>query len=213
MIVAGRTQERASALAAELGAVPISPSNLGKELLTTNIVVTCSGAPHRVLSVGQVKHAVLRRPDSPLVIIDIAVPRNVEPAVSRIRNVFLYNIDDLIGLANSNRQQRENEIQKATQIIADELDKFVSWWQEFKVWPIVSALTKKAEAIRFAQLNKTLKKLPPLSDEERDSLNAMTKSIVTKILNDPIRSLKANGTGNYAELVREIFRLYEENRR
>jgi glutamyl-tRNA reductase len=212
MIVAGRTQERASALAAELGATPIIPINVGEELLTTNIVVTCSGAPHRVLSVGQVKRAILNRPDSPLVIIDIAVPRNVEPSVSRIKNVFLYNIDDLTGLANSNRQQRENEIQQATLIIADELDKFASWWQEFKVRPLVSALTRKAEAIRLTQLNRTLKKMRPLSDEERDSLNAMTKSIVTKILNDPIRSLKANGTSNYAELVREIFRLDEENR-
>ncbi len=212
MIVAGRTQERASALAEELGAVPIIPGNVGEELLTTNIVVTCSGAPHQILSVGQVKRAVLQRPDSPLVIIDIAVPRNVEPAVSQLRNVFLYNIDDLTGLANSNRQQRENEIEKAKQIIADELDKFASWWQEFKVRPLVSALTRKAEAIRRSHLDRTVKKLPHLTEEEQYSLEMMTRAIVSKILNDPIRSLKANGTSNYAEVVRELFRLDEENR-
>jgi len=212
MVVVGRTQERASALAAELGGTPISPSNLGEELLTTNIVVTCAGALHRILSVGQVKRAIEKRPELPLVIIDIAVPRNVEPAVSQIRNVFLYNIDDLTELSNLNRKQRENEIQKATQIVADELDKFASWWCALEVRPLVSALTRKAEAIRCAQLNRTLKKLRPLSDEERDSLDAMTKSIVTKILNDPIQYLKANGSNNYAEMVRELFRLDEENR-
>ncbi len=211
MVVVGRTQERASALATELGGRPIKPSNINKELITTNIVVTCAGAPHRVLNVGQVKRAMEKRLGLPLVIIDIAVPRNVEPAVGQIRNVFLCNIDDLTELANLNFKQRENETQRATKIIADELDKFASWWCALKVRPLVSALTRKAEAIRCAQLNRTLKKLRPLSDEERDSLNAMTKSIVTKILNDPIQYLKASGSNSYAEMVKELFRLDEEN--
>jgi glutamyl-tRNA reductase len=212
MIVAGRTQERASALAAELGATPIIPSKLGKELLTTNIVVTCSGAPHRNLSVGQVKRAIKKRPDFPLVIIDIAVPRNVEPAVSQIRNVTLYNIDDLTSLASSNRQQREKEVQKAAQIVADELDKFASWWQEFKVRPLVSTLMRKAEAVRRSHLDRTAKKLPRLTEEEQYSLEMMTRAIVSKILQDPIRSLKANGSNNYAEVIKELFRLDEESR-
>jgi len=212
MVIVGRTQERASALAAQLGGTPINPSNINEELLTTNIVVTCAGAPHRILSVGQVKRAMEKRPRLPLVIIDIAVPRNVEPAVGQIRNVFLHNIDDLIGLSNLNHKQRENEIQKVAQIVSDELDKFTSWWQEFKVRPLIRAMMRKAEEIRCAQLNRTLKKLQPLSDEERDSLDAMTKSIVTKILNDPVQYLKANGSNNYAEMVRELFRLNEENR-
>ncbi|MDH5695887.1 MAG: glutamyl-tRNA reductase [Dehalococcoidia bacterium] len=211
MVVVGRTRERASALAAQLGGTPISPSNLGEELLTTNIVVTCAGAPHRILSVGQVKRAIEKRPNLPLVIIDIAVPRNVEPAVGQIRNVFLYNIDDLTELSNLNRKQRENEIHLAREIIASELDKFASWWQEFKVRPLIRAMMSKAEAIRCAQVNRTLRKLRPLSDEERDSLDTMTRSIVTKILNDPIQYLKANGSNNYAEMLREIFRLDEEN--
>jgi len=211
MVIVGRTQERASALAAQLGGTPINPSNINEELLTTNIVVTCAGAPHRILSVGQVKRAMEKRPRLPLVIIDIAVPRNVEPAVGQVRDVFLHNIDDLIGLSNLNHKQRENEIQKVAQIVSDELDKFTSWWQEFKVRPLIRAMMRKAEEIRCAQLNRTLKKLQPLSDEERDSLDAMTKSIVTKILNDPVQYLKANGSNNYAEMVRELFRLNVED--
>ncbi len=211
VVVTGRTQERATALAAELGGTPIIPSNVGEELLTTNIVVTCAGAPHWILSVDQVKQTIEKRPELPLVTIDIAVPRNVEPAVSQIRNVFLYNIDDLTELSNVNRKQRENEIQKVTQIVAEELDKFTSWWRAYEVRPLVRTLTKKAEAVRRAQLNMTLKKLQPLSDEERDSLDAMTRSIVTKILNDPIQYLKANGSSDYTEMVRELFRLDEED--
>jgi glutamyl-tRNA reductase len=209
MMVVGRTQERASALAAELGGTPISSSNLREELPTANIVVTCAGAPHRILSVGQVKRAMEKRPALPLAIIDIAVPRNVEPAVGQIRGVFLYNIDDLTGLSKLNRKQREDEIQEASQIVADELDKFTSWWQEFKVRPLIRALTSKAEEIRRSQFDRTLKKLPHLSEEEQYSLEMMTKSIVSKILKDPVQYLKINGSKNYAEMIKEIFRLEE----
>jgi len=213
MVVVGRTQERASALAAELGATPISSDNLGEELVTTNIVVTCAGAPHRILSVGQVKRAMEKRPELPLVIIDIAVPRNVEPAVGQIRNVFLYNIDDLTELSNLNHKQREGEIQKATQIVADELDRFASWWQEFKVRPLIRAMMSKAEAIRRSHLERSVKKLPHLTEEEQYSLEMMTKAIVSKILKDPIRTLKANGDiqHDYAETVRQLFQLNVED--
>jgi len=211
MLVVGRTQERASALASQLGGTPISPSNLDEELLTTNIVVTCAGAPHRILSVEQVKPAIEKRPGLPLVIIDIAVPRNVEPAVGQIRNVFLYNIDDLTGLSNLNRKQRENEIRKTTQIVADELDKFTSWWQEFKVRPLIRAMMSKAEEIRRSHFDRTMRKLPPLTEEEQYSLEMMTKAIVSKILKDPVQYLKANGSNNYAEMARQLFQLNVED--
>ncbi len=212
MVVVGRTQERASALASQLGGTPVDSSALGEELLTTNIVVTCAGAPHRILSVGQVKRAMGKRPTLPLVIIDIAVPRNVEPAVSQIKNVFLYNIDDLTGLSNVNRKQREDEIQKATQIIYDELDNFASWWQEFKVRPLIRALMSRAEEIRRSHFERTKKKLPRLTEEEQYSLEMMTKAIVSKILKDPVQYLKVNGSKNYAEMVREIFHLEEDQK-
>jgi glutamyl-tRNA reductase len=210
MVVVGRTEERASKLAAQLGGIPVTPDNLGEELLTTNIVVTCAGAPHRILSVGQVKRAMVKRSALPLVIIDIAVPRNVEPAVAQIKNVFLYNIDDLTGLSRLNRKQREDEIQKATRIIDDELDNFALWWQEFKIRPLIRAMMSRAEEIRSAQLKRSLKKLPPLSSEQYETLEAMTKSIVSKILKDPVHYLKANGSKNYAEMVKEVFGLDEE---
>ncbi len=209
IVVASRTQERASALAATLGGIPIGLNNLIDELSTANIVVTCTGAPHCILDFRRVQEAMRTRPELPLVIIDIAVPRDVEPAVGQINNVFLYNIDDFTEISDLNRKQREGEIQKAMEIIASELGKFVSWWRALEVRPIVSALVRKAEDIRRTQLNKTLKKLRPLSDAERDSLEAMTKSIVTKILKDPIYCVKANASNNrdYAEMVSELFQL------
>ena len=211
ILVASRTRERAVALAATLGGIPTGMNNLTEELNTCNIVVTCADAPHWILRVHHVEAAMKNRPELPLMIIDIAVPRNVEPAVEQINNVFLYNIDDLTQVSGLNRQQREGEIEKTEEIIAAEVGKFVSWWQALEVRPVVSALMQKAEDIRCAQLNQTLKKLRPLSDEEQDCLEAMTRSIVTKILKGPVRYLKTSvNSGDYTEMVSELFQLDRE---
>lgn len=212
IVVANRTPERAAALAATLGGTTVSLENLAAELSTVNIVVSCAGAPQRILDTSHVATAMRQRPELPLVIIDIAVPRDVEPAVTQIRNVFLYNIDDLTEVSETNRQQREGEIQRAREVTTGEVSKFISRWRALEVRPVVTALMEKAEEIRCAQLDKTLKKLRSLSDEERHSLDAMTKSIVTKILNDPIHCLQANADSNwdYAEIVSELFQLNQE---
>ncbi|MBI2288290.1 MAG: glutamyl-tRNA reductase [Chloroflexi bacterium] len=212
IVVANRTQEAASVLMAALGGVSVTLDNLVDELSRAQIAVTCTGASHWILDVGQVRAAMRQRSEQPLVIIDIGVPRNVEPAVSQINNVFLYNIDDLTEISNRNRQQREGEIRLAMEIIAAEADRFINWWRTLEVRPVVSALMKKAEDIRCRQLQRTLDRLPSLSAEERDNLEAMTKSIVTRILKDPINHLKTNaGNGNgYTEIISELFQLDTE---
>ena len=98
--VVSRSRERASELAAELGGLPISISDLAKELTTCDLIVACADAPHYLLDVSTVEAAMRQHPEFPLVIIDIAVPRNVTPAVAEINNVFLYNIDDLTNILN-----------------------------------------------------------------------------------------------------------------
>ena len=213
--VVSRTLERAAGLATELGGLPISMSNLAEELTTCDLVVACADAPHHLLDVSTLKTAMRHRPQVPLVIIDIAVPRNVTPAVAQINNVFLYNIDDLTSISEQNRKQREGEIEKAGEIIAFEVKEFFAWWQDLEVRPVVAALMKKAEEIRRSHLNRTLKKLPPLSEDEQYNLEMMTRAIIAKILKEPLHSLKANGRHNlgYAEMVRELFRLDVEKRK
>ncbi len=214
IVVASRTQERASALAQALGGVPVDLNNMVEELRTAHIVVACAGAPRWILGIHHVEEAMKNRPELPLVIIDIAVPRNVESGVEEIDNVFLYNIDDLTLTSKLNRNQREGEIQKVREVIAAEVDELASWLRSLEIRPVVTALMEKAEDIRCAQLGKTLKKLHQLSDEEQDNLEAMTKSIVTKILKEPISLLKseASSRNDYAEIVRELFQLNGERR-
>ena len=210
IVIASRTKERAQVLASAMQGVPADVNNLDNELNGADIIVTCAGAPHRILGFQKIKDAMCNRPGHPLVIIDIAVPRNVEPEVVNIPDVYLYNIDDLISIADLNRGQRENEIHLAEQIIAAEVGEFDSWWHDLEIRPVVVTLMSQAEKIRLAQFNKTLKKLPPLSDEQYESLEAMTKSIVNRILKEPIQYLKTNGNSKHAEIVKELFNLNPE---
>lgn len=214
-VVIGRTRQRAQSLAEQLGGTPAGMDALHRELAEASIVISCSGAPHYTLSVGQVKQAMSERPNLPLVIIDIAVPRNIEPTVARIDNVFLYNIDDITRLSNENLKLREQEIARAERIVFEELESFNAWWREYKVRPVIRAMMNKAEKIRHSHLERTLKKLPGLTGEEKHSLEVMTRSIVSKVLRDPIQNLKADGSGDpdYTEIVRQLFRLEDKERR
>jgi glutamyl-tRNA reductase len=210
MVITSRTRDKAQALATVLHGVPADITDLDNQLTSANIVVTCAGAPHRILELNRVEALMKKRPELPLVIIDIAVPRNVAPEVSNIKNVVLYNIDDLTGIAELNRKERENEIQHAEQIIIEEVDKFDSWWHDLEIRPLIVALMGRADEIRLAQLNRTLKKLPPMSDEQRENLEAMTKSIVSRILKEPVEYFKTSERSCQTELVKEIFNLKTE---
>jgi glutamyl-tRNA reductase len=209
--IASRSRDRAENLAETLAATSLDFESLEEELRDTDIVVTCAGAPHRILNPEQIERSMSLRPESPLAIIDIAVPRNVEPEVANIKNVFLYNIDDLTLISEANRKRREESIRLAEETILAEVEKFIANWQDYEVRPLIGALMSKAEKIRSTQLHKTLKSLPVLSAEQTENLESMTKAIVTRILKDPLDYLKKNGTRQQSEIVRDLFQLDTEN--
>lgn len=206
--VTSRSHGTASALAAKLGGEAVALMNLNEELKAADIVISCTGAPHTILDSSLIQEIMQARGEKPLVVIDIAVPRDVEAEVGQIDNVFLYNIDDLNDISDSNRQLREKETRRATAIIKAEVDRFGSWWQSLGVRDTIGALVRKAEDIRQSQLAMTLKKLRGLSQEERDSLEAMTKAMMQKVLHEPIEHLKKDQS--CAATVSELFHLDEE---
>ncbi len=209
--IASRSKEKALPLIAMLGGDWVSIHNLKQELLTSDIVISCTGAPHFVLRRQLVEEVMNLRPERPLVIIDIAVPPDVETEVGQLKNIFLYNIDDLTKISELNYKQRQEEIEKAIRIVDEEVQKFVSWWHTLSIEPVIKALMLKAETIRQKQLELTLKKLPKLSDTEQAYLEAMTKAIVQKILHQPIQSLRKNTHNeNYIKVVNDLFGLKEE---
>ncbi len=205
--VSSRTRERAEEFAAQLNCRSFAIAEIEHELEKADILITCAGAPHRIIDHDIVRRVMQKRDHIPMIIIDIAMPRNVQPDVSEVKNVYLYNIDDLNRVCNLNREQRENEIFLAENIIREELAKFYIWWHQLKSRPVITSLMEKAEKIRLAQLKQTVKKLPPLTDEQKQSLDAMTRAIVTKILADPINYLKTDNDGRYLDAIKEIFGL------
>ena len=207
--VASRTLDSARELASLLGGTAVAFDDIRTEMESADILITCTGSPHFVIHHDLVTGIMETRRGRLLVIVDIAVPRDVEPEVRQIEGVSVYDIDDFTHVSRANRKAREEEIERATEVVEEEMERLVEWWQGLDAKPVISALMEMAEDIRRRQLKSTLKKLPPLSEEEQESLEAMTKAIVNKILHQPIRCLKGNGgrDKDFIGVVEQLFDL------
>jgi glutamyl-tRNA reductase len=207
LIVTSRSYEKALALASAHGGKAIPFHHLKEPLIEADILISSSGAPHFILEPSVVAEAMQSRPHRPLVLIDIAVPRDIDPRVKDIENVYLYDIDDLETVSGSNRRQREKEKEKVMTIIDAEVAKFMPWWHSLDAVPTITALVSKAERIRRTQLTRTLSRMQ-MSDEDRAAIDAMTQTIIKKILHDPIRYLRnSDQRDNYIQAVQDLFDL------
>jgi glutamyl-tRNA reductase len=206
VMVRNRSFEKAEALASEIGAMAVASDGLAEALLRADIVISCSGAPHFIIKPESMREAVEARTSHPILLIDIAVPRDIDPAVRGIEGVILHDIDDLSLVVTGNREVREREAGKAEDIIEAEVQRFVEWRESRNKAPVIKALVDKAERIRSAQLARALKGMPDVTPEDEERLEAMTRAIVKKILHGPISTLK-NRNGHNVEAVRELFEL------
>jgi glutamyl-tRNA reductase len=210
IVVASRSYETAARLAEEMGSGAIAAHSISEALATADIVVACSNSPHYVLEHWMVGKAMELRPRRPMVIIDIAVPRDVAADVGDVEEVSLYDIDGLSELSEANRQERSKEIEAAEQIVQREVVRFMGWWHSIGMAPTIAALVKKAEDIRKERLERTLRDMGDLSEEEMVSLEEMTKSIVRRILHDPILCLKRSNGSQFGPVIREVFNLSDD---
>jgi glutamyl-tRNA reductase len=211
MTVTSRTYERAVALASRLGGRAIPFHHLKQALSEADIVISCSGSPHFILEPPAIEEAMRSRPERPLFLIDIAVPRDIDPEVKKVSNVLLHDIDDLRMVSEANVREREKEVEKVTALIEAEVTKFMEWWDSLKVVPTITALVNKCESIRQRELAKFISRRSHLSEEDRNQMEILTRSIIKKILHDPILRLKKHGAdGKYDQAVRELFKLDEE---
>ncbi|OAG26901.1 glutamyl-tRNA reductase [Thermodesulfatator autotrophicus] len=191
LVVANRTLSRAIELAKQFNGEAISLNELEDYLLKVDIVISSTGAPHYILKKEQIKKLMRPRKMRPLFFIDIAVPRDIDPAVNDIENVFVYDIDDLKTVVEENLAFRRKEAIKAERIIEEEVIKFTNWLEQLEVYPTIVALRQKAEEIRQKELEKTLSHLKSkLSPEDIEAIDVLTKSLVNKLLHDPIIYLK-----------------------
>ena len=215
IVVANRTFERAVQLAEVFEGKPVSFEEIGPQLLDVDIVIASTASREYVITFDQVKKSLRKRRNRPLFFIDIAVPRDVEPRVNDLGNVYVYDIDDLKGVIEVNKTQRQEEAVKAHRIVEEEVIKFEKWLKTLEVIPTIISLKEKAEAIRKAELGKTFGSVEGLSPALMKAIETLTLSISEKIINDPILVLKANSDGpakdTYLDIARTLFNLDREN--
>jgi len=213
--VANRTFQKAVEVAQAFSGVPVYFEEISPQLLEADIVVSSTAAPGYVITHDQVKGCMKKRKNRPLFFIDIAVPRDVEPAVNDLENVYVYDIDDLKGIVQDNLGQRQEEAVKAERIVEEEVIRFQQWLKTLEMVPTIVSLKEKAENIRKAELKKSLSSLGDLNASQLDTLETLTLSITEKILNDPILFLKQKADRplgkTYLDTARRLFRLDQEN--
>ena len=188
--VANRTIANAATLADRFGGSVVTFDRLVPALSAADIVISSTDAPGYVISRADLELAALGRDGRPLFIIDIAVPRDVEPTVRTVPNVVLYDIDDLQSLCNLNREERQRESRKVYDIIDAEAARLTDWWQTRQAIPTIVELRAQADAVRRVELAEAFGKLADLSTEQRAVVDDLTRAIVAKLLHQPTMRLK-----------------------
>ena len=213
-IVANRTYERAESLAERHGATAMHYDECWKALSDLDVLICSTASPHPVVTVERVRDAIDARGDKPLCILDIALPRDVEASVGELDNVFLYDLDDLRAAAAANLERREEDVPAARKIIAAEAQKFWDWVAALAAVPVVREFRDEMERVRSAELAGALKRLGPLSSEQRETLEHFSRSLMNKFLHEPSVRLKAaaaNGRGlGVVDAARYLFALGEK---
>ena len=213
--VANRTFHRAVQVAEMFQGSPVSYEEISGQLLEVDIVVSSTASPEYVVTREQVKGSLRKRRNRPLFFIDIAVPRDVEPSVNDLDNVYVYDIDDLKGVIQINMAQRQQEAVKAERIVEEEVIKFEKWLNTLEVVPTIISLKEKAESVRQAELKKSLTSLTALNSTQLEMLEKLTLSITEKIINDPILVLKQKADRPtremYLDIARRLFKLDEDD--
>jgi glutamyl-tRNA reductase len=215
IVIANRTMERAMELAKRFRAATIPFSHIIDAFETVDVVLSSTGSPEPIIKREDVKACMKKRKHRPLFLIDIAVPRDIEPSVNDLDNVYLYDIDDLQGVVEWNKEERRREAARAEHIIDEETIKFQHWLQTLDVVPTIIAMRRKAEEIRATELKKTMSQLAHLSDREKEAIVKMTESLVKKMLHDPIMFIKRKASRPskqfYIDLVQQVFNLPMRN--
>jgi glutamyl-tRNA reductase len=214
ILVTNRTWERAMELAERFHGEALPFTDLTNALLRADIIISSTGSPDIIVRREEVSTIIRKRKHRPLFFIDIAVPRDIDPQVNTIDNVYLYDIDDLQEVAAANMKNRQHEARKAEAIVATEVEQFCRWYQSLELVPTIVSLQEKMEEMRKKELEKTLSALPKCSDKERRAMEALSEAIVKKILHGPITLLKKQGRNSegesYVDVVKKLFRLDEE---
>jgi glutamyl-tRNA reductase len=211
IVITSRTGAHADALAAQVNGRTVPWMQMRRAIADADIVLTATGSQRPIITREDVQAVTGRRRAEPLFIIDVAVPRDVDPAVSEIEQVFLYNVDDLQGIVQENLERRGGEIARAEAIVAEEVSRFTVWQRSRRAIPTVVALRQRFDDIRRAELQRLEPRLSGLPADARARVEEVTRLIVEKLLLEPTEQLKAlpdeETQAAYTEAVNRLFRL------
>lgn len=208
VFVANRARERAAELAARFGGEAIDFSAFPPYLESCDVVIVSTAAPHYVIDVADVTTALASRRRRELFLIDLSVPRNIDPAAGSVAGAYLYNIDDLEGVVVRNREERQRRADDAEIIIAQEVDSFLRRIAAHQAIPTIVELQERVEEIRRSELERCLRRMGPISADQREVIETLTSNIINKILHYPIVRLKESAADDDqgAETIRETIR-------
>jgi glutamyl-tRNA reductase len=211
VMVANRTFERAVEMARSFNGSAIKFEDLTEHLAMSDIVISSTGAPHFIVTPDMVRKALGQRKNRPMFLIDIAVPRDIDPKVNDLDNAYLYDIDDLEAVVEANVKERGKEAEKAERIVDQELAQFNGWLDSLQVVPTIVALREKIESIKEAELAKALSRLTHLPARDQETVKALASGMMNKILHEPMTVLKKESKGGnpvaYTEAIRNLFGL------
>jgi len=212
--VVNRTLQHARSLADRWQARAATYEHLDVLLADADIVISSTSAPHFMVTVPMIDRAMQGRPGRPLVLIDIAVPRDIDPDVSKIANVRLYNMESLNDQVEESRVRRLAEVPHAQSILSEELARFGQYLDSLAMRPLIASIRQQAEALRQSELQKALRHMPDLTEAERERIELMTKALMKKLLETPTHRLHAEATcphaPAYATVARTLFGLQPE---
>ncbi|MBI5327506.1 MAG: glutamyl-tRNA reductase [Deltaproteobacteria bacterium] len=214
ILVANRTYERAIEMAKGFNGTPIMFREFTHYLKKVDIVITSTAAPRFIIHPEEIEEVIKERKNRSMFFIDISVPRNIDPLINNIDNIYLYNVDDLQGVVEANLKERVKEAKEAETIIDDEMGKFYRWVKSLDVVPTIVALKKKLEHIRRGEVEKALSGMNGLQEKDIQLIEAMTKAVINKIVHAPVTHLKKEANkveGDfYIEATRRLFDLDKE---
>ena len=212
-IVSNRTFERAQALAAQYGATAVHYDDAWSALADVDLLLCSTAAPRPVVSVARVRDAIAQRGDRPLCILDIALPRDVEPAVGKLANVYLYDLDDLQAVVSANLARRTGELPAAESVIAEEVERFWQWVAGLAAVPVVTQLREEMNLMRARELSNAMRRIGDVTPEQRAVVEQLAQSLTNKFLHEPslrLRAAAANGRGlGVVDAARYLFALDE----
>jgi glutamyl-tRNA reductase len=190
VFVTNRTHERAVEMAALFQGTPVEYTRFVAMLPEVDILIASSGAPHYILHKDEMQRVIAARRNRPVFLIDIAVPRNIEPAVNEIDNVFLYDIDDLQEVVNANLRERMKAAERAEELVAEEVERTMARLKVAEVTPTIVGLQEQLEQIRAGEIEKARRKYGPFTPEQEQAIEALTRGIVNKIAHGPISEIR-----------------------